>query len=58
LQGTLDLLILHSLQRSSLHDCAIAQIIDVSSNEVLRVGEGLLYPALCRLELDGAISAK
>ncbi len=58
LQGTLDLLILHSLQRGSLHGYAIAQTIHVLSDEVLRVEEGSLYPALYRLELDGAISAK
>jgi PadR family transcriptional regulator PadR len=58
LQGTLDLLILHSLQRGPLHGYAIAQAIHLLSDEVLRVEEGSLYPALYRLELDGAISAK
>ena len=57
LQGTLDLLILHALQRGSLHGYAIAQTIHLLSDEVLRVEEGSLYPALYRLELDGAISA-
>ncbi len=58
LQGTLDLLILHSLQRGPMHGYAIAQTIHLLSNEVLRVEEGSLYPALYRLELDGAISAR
>lgn len=58
LQGTLDLLILHALQRGSLHGYAIAQAIHLLSDEVLKVEEGSLYPALYRLELDGAISAK
>lgn len=58
LQGTLDLLILHALQRGAMHGYAIAQAIHVSSDEVLRVEEGSLYPALYRLELDGAISAE
>src|SRR5437762_13499858 len=58
LQGTLDLLILHSLHRGPMHGYAIAQTIHVLSDEVLRVEEGSLYPALYRLELDGAISAK
>lgn len=58
LQGTLDLLILHSLQRGPMHGYAIAQTIHLLSNEVLKVEEGSLYPALYRLELDGAISAK
>ena len=58
LQGTLDLLILHALQRSSLHGYAIAQTIHLLSDEILKVEEGSLYPALYRLELDGAISAE
>ena len=57
LQGTLDLLILHSLGRGSMHGYAIAQTIHLLSDEVLKVEEGSLYPALYRLELDGAISA-
>jgi transcriptional regulator len=58
LQGTLDLLILHALQRGPLHGYAIAQTIHLLSDEVLTVEEGSLYPALYRLELDGAISAE
>ncbi len=58
LQGTLDLLVLHALQRGAMHGYAIAQTIHLLSDEVLKVEEGSLYPALWRLELDGAISAK
>jgi PadR family transcriptional regulator PadR len=59
LQGTLDLLVLHALQRgTALHGYAIAQAIHLLSDKVLTVEEGSLYPALYRLELDGAISAK
>lgn len=58
LQGTLDLLILHALRRGALHGYAIAQTIHLLSDEVLRVEEGSLYPALYRLELDGAISSE
>ena len=58
LQGTLDLLILHSLQRGAMHGYGIAQTIHLLSDEVLKVEEGSLYPALYRLELDGAIKAK
>jgi PadR family transcriptional regulator len=58
LQGTLDLLVLHALQRGSMHGYAIAQTIHLLSDEVLKVEEGSLYPALYRLELDGAVSAK
>lgn len=57
LQGTLDLLILHSLQRGAMHGYAIAQTIHLLSDEELKVEEGSLYPALYRLELDGAIKA-
>src|SRR5262245_16884303 len=57
LQGTLDLLILHTLQRGPLHGYAIAQTIHLLSDAVLKVEEGSLYPALYRLELDGAIAA-
>src|SRR5580700_827956 len=58
LQGTLDLLILHALQRGAMHGYAVAQAIHLLSDEVLTVEEGSLYPALYRLELDGAITAR
>jgi len=58
LQGTLDLLVLHALRRGSMHGYAIAQTIHLLSDDVLKVEEGSLYPALYRLELDGAIAAK
>jgi PadR family transcriptional regulator PadR len=57
LQGTLDLLVLHALQRGPLHGYAVAQTIHLLSDEVLKVEEGSLYPALYRLELDGAIDS-
>ena len=57
LQGTLDLLILHALQRGAMHGYAIAQTIHLLSDEVLKVEEGSLYPALYRLELDGGIES-
>ncbi len=57
LQGTLDLLVLHALLRGPMHGYAIAQTIHLLSDEVLKVEEGSLYPALYRLELDGAIAA-
>ena len=58
LQGTLDLLILHALQRGQLHGYAIAQTIHLLSDAVLKIEEGSLYPALYRLELEGAIRAR
>src|SRR5262245_63649696 len=58
LQGTLDLLILHALGRGPAHGYQIAQTIHLLSDQVLKVEEGSLYPALHRLELDGAIKAE
>src|ERR1700685_3092316 len=58
LQGTLDLLILHALQRGAMHGYDVAQTIHLLSDEILKIEEGSLYPALYRLELDGAISAE
>jgi len=58
LQGTLDLLILHALQRGPMHGYAVAQTIHLLSDEVLTVEEGSLYPALYRLEVDRSISAE
>ncbi len=57
LQGTLHLLILHALRRGAMHGYSIAQTIHLLSDEVLKVEEGSLYPALYRLELDGFITA-
>jgi PadR family transcriptional regulator len=57
LQGTLDLLILRTLARASLHGHAIAQSIERQSEEVLQVGHGSLYPALQRLLKQGLIVA-
>jgi PadR family transcriptional regulator len=58
LQGTLDLLILHALQRGPLHGYSIAQTIHLLSDRALKVEEGSLYPALYRLELDGAVRSR
>jgi PadR family transcriptional regulator PadR len=57
-QGTLDMLILKTLTRGALHGYGIAQLIQQVSDEVLRVEEGSLYPALHRLELDGVIDSE
>jgi PadR family transcriptional regulator, regulatory protein PadR len=57
-QGTLDLLILRTLDPGSMHGWAIAKRIQQISQEVLRVQQGSLYPALHRLEQQGWIRAK
>ncbi|MGE5834801.1 MAG: PadR family transcriptional regulator [Acidobacteriota bacterium] len=51
--GTLDMLILKTLTRGEMHGYGIAQTIQRASDEVLRVEEGALYPALHRLEVRG-----
>ena len=58
LPGTLDLLILRTLQRGSMHGYGIAQHLRVASQDVLQVGESSLYPALQRLLLNGWISGE
>jgi PadR family transcriptional regulator, regulatory protein PadR len=58
LQGTLDLLILKTIARESLHGWGIAKRIQVLSGDVLSVGQGSLYPALHRLEQQGWITAE
>ena len=57
LQGTLDLLILRTLLPGPAHGHAIAKQIKSTSEEVLQVETGSLYPALHRLEAQGWIAA-
>jgi PadR family transcriptional regulator, regulatory protein PadR len=57
-QGTLDMMILKTLSRGPKHGYGIALSIQQTSEEVLRVEEGSLYPALHRLELDGILQAE
>jgi transcriptional regulator len=56
-QGTLDLLIMRTIATEQLHGWAIAQRIEQLSNDVLRINQGSLYPALQRLERQGWITA-
>jgi PadR family transcriptional regulator, regulatory protein PadR len=55
LQGTLDLLILRTLVSGTMHGWSISERIQQLSEEVLRVNQGSLYPALHRLEHKGWI---
>jgi PadR family transcriptional regulator PadR len=57
LQGTLDLLILQTLQWGPRHGYGIAQAIQAGSSDVLQVDTGSLYPALHRLERQKWIAA-
>ena len=58
LQGTLDMLILKTVSRGKLHGYAIAEFIHQTSEDVLHVEEGALYPALHRLELRGLLASE
>jgi PadR family transcriptional regulator PadR len=53
--GTLDMLVLKALANEARHGYAIAEFIQRASNDVIRVEEGALYPALHRLELRGLL---
>jgi PadR family transcriptional regulator, regulatory protein PadR len=56
--GTLDMLVLKALQHEPRHGLGIADRIQQMSQEVLRVEQGSLYPALYRLEAEGLIKAE
>jgi PadR family transcriptional regulator len=58
MQGTLELLILKTLSRDSMHGYGIAQHIHQSVDDVLRIEDGSLYPALYRMEERGWISSE
>jgi PadR family transcriptional regulator PadR len=58
IQGTLEMLILRALMRGPMHGYAVAEWVHRTSQQVLRVEEGALYPALHRLELRGFLEAK
>ena len=57
-QGTLDLLILRTIEQEPKHGWAIAKRIQQISNNVLKVQQGSLYPALYRLEKQGWIAGR
>jgi PadR family transcriptional regulator PadR len=58
LQGTLALLVLKTLARAPMHGYGITVHIQLVSEDILRVEEGSLYPALHRMEQDGWVSAE
>ena len=58
LQGTLALLVLKTLQMGPMHGWGITLHIQQLSNDILRVEEGSLYPALHRMEQAGWVSAE
>lgn len=58
LRGTLDLLILRTLEQHAMHGWAITHRIQQLSKEALQVGQGSLYPALQRLEERGWVDSE
>jgi|SRR5581483_3664951 len=58
LQGTLDVLVLKTLDLEPMHGWGISQRIQQISDSVLQVNQGSLYPALHRLEEQGLIRAR
>jgi PadR family transcriptional regulator PadR len=58
LQGTLDLLILQTLQWGAQHGYSISEAIRIKSGDILEVETGSLYPALHRLEREGWIKSE
>ena len=57
LQGTLDMLVLKSLQLGPMHGWGITERLEQGSRSILRVGQGSLYPALYRLERQGYVAS-
>ena len=57
LQGTLDMLVLKSLQLGPMHGWGITSRIEAGSEHVLELNQGSLYPALYRLEKQGFITS-
>ena len=58
IQGTLEMLVLKALTRGPLNGYAVAEWIHQTSQQLLKVEEGALYPALHRLELRGLLKAE
>jgi transcriptional regulator len=58
LHGTLDMLVLKTLQNGPLHGYAIALRLEQLSNEVLKIEEGSLYPSLYRMEARGWLASE
>ena len=56
--GALEMMILRTLKRESMHGYALAQKIKRTSNDLLQIEEGSLYPALQRLLKEGFVKAE
>ena len=58
LRGTLEMLILQSLTGGPMHGYAITERIQTATDDVLRIDEGSLYPALYRMQRRGWLTSK
>ena len=58
MQGTLELLILKTLSRDSMHGYGIAQRIHEAADDLLKIEDGSLYPALYRMEERGWVTSE
>jgi transcriptional regulator len=58
LQGTLDMLVLKTLQFGPMHGWGITEMLERGSESILQIGQGSLYPALYRLERQKLISSR
>jgi transcriptional regulator len=58
LPGTLEMLILKTVSRGPMHGYRIAQTIQQSSDDILQVEEGSLYPALQRMQIKGWLTSE
>ena len=58
LRGTLDILVLRTLANSAMHGYEISQKISRQSEDAFKIEEGVLYPALRRLENKGLLTAE
>jgi PadR family transcriptional regulator, regulatory protein PadR len=56
--GTLEMLILKTISRGSMHGYGIAQAIQQTSEDILRIEEGSLYPALQRMQIKGWLTSE
>jgi PadR family transcriptional regulator, regulatory protein PadR len=58
IKGTLDMLVLQTLQLGPMHGWGITELLEQRSEQVLQIGQGSLYPALYRLERQGLVSSE
>ena len=56
--GALEMMILQSLRRAPMHGYALAQLIKSTSEDLLEIEEGSLYPALQRLQIQGLVDSE